>query len=378
MVQKVSVEQKQNSSKRQKLLIVAGATATGKSSLAIELAKKFNGEIISCDSAQIYQGLDVGTAKLSKEDMQGVEHHLMSFVPPTEQFSVSEFKMIAEQKIAEISSRGKLPILAGGTGLYIEAILNNYNFENALVDQEYRNKLQEILKEQNGKQKLYQMLCQKNIEKAKKIDMNNTRRVIRALEIEFMHQKAEEQNEQNQIAGKDKSLDNSGLINLKIKRKPLIFNKGMLSYDVKVRNVNTNEYSKEKLKNKDNLVFKNRPSKYDSFFCVIVEDRQTLYNRINARAQKMQSEGLYNEVCSLLNKGINFTHQSMSAIGYKEWQPLFQGQKSINDVIEQIKQNSRRYAKRQITWFKHRKGVREYALKDKQRLVCDIENWINS
>lgn len=271
-------------------IIVVGPTACGKSDYAIELAKKYNGEIINADSQQIYKDLCIGTAKPTIEEMQNIPHHLFDFVDTNKEFSVAEYKPLCEKCISEIKSRGKMPIIVGGTGFYVQSILYDYSYGNAAKDSSVRDKYQKLL-EKYGNEYLYNLL--KNIDetRANSLHPNDTKRVIRALEI------AE-----------------SG--------------------------------------NLPSMVTKSK-SKLNAYVIFLNMDRDKLYSRINERVDKMIDLGLENEVKSILNSGATFENQCMKAIGYKEWKPYFAGKATLEDTIELIKKNTRNYAKRQITWFKN-------------------------
>lgn len=295
-----------------KLLIIAGATCTGKSSLAVECAKKYNGEIISCDSMQIYKGCDIGTAKITTNEQQGIVHHMLSIVSPKEEFSVSEYVDRVKFIIQEIESKGKLPIIVGGTGLYIQALLNNYNFcnteKNELIREKYNNILQE-----KGKDYLFKLLCDKDSEKAKKINKNDTKRIIRSLEI---------------------------------------------------------------LENNQKMI-KESECLYDYLFIVLNFDRGKLYEKINHRVEDMINSGLEAEVEGLLSSGISFNNQCMQSIGYKEWAPYFKGEIDKSELIENIKKNTRHYAKRQVTWFRHRENAKIFDIETQQdKIFEEIECWL--
>ena len=305
----------QKSSLKPKLLIIAGPTCSGKSQLSINLAKKYNGEIISCDSMQIYKGCNIATAKIKSDEMQGVKHYMLDVVNPTEKFSVSEYKVMAEKCINDVLKMGKLPILVGGTGLYIEAIIKDFNFKNVGKSEIIRKKYQDFL-QNHTKEELFDILKQKNIDMANKIDCNNVKRVIRALEVIE------------------------------------------LGYDG---------------------IEENRQSKYDYLYCVLNRDRIKLYQAINNRVDVMVNNGVVDEVQSLLSNGVTFENQCMQSIGYKEWQNYLQGSEDKSIVIEKIKQNTRRYAKRQLTWFKHRDNVVFYDVDSKEdmaQLEKNISSWL--
>lgn len=276
-----------------KILIITGATATGKTAFAIECAKELNGEIISCDSMQIYRLLDIGTAKPTLEEQSAVPHHLIDVVDAGDEFSVQQFVTLASKKIEEIESRGKLPIIVGGTGLYIRSLIYPYSFCSSKKDEKIRDELNKILDEKGGDY-LYSMLENVDMESAKKIHKNDTKRVIRALEI-------------FKTTGKKKS-----------------------------------EQTIEEVK-----------PRYDYALVALTMPREKLYERINKRVDLMFEIGLENEISNLLKNGVvNKNSQSMSAIGYKEFFDYFEGKKSIDETRELIKKNSRNYAKRQETFIR--------------------------
>lgn len=281
---------------KQKVVVVAGPTASGKTKLGIHLAKEFNGEIISADSMQIYKGFSVLSAKPTAEEQEGIPHHLIDFLPVTHTFSVADFVSLARQKIEEISKRNKLPMIVGGTGLYIDALLNNFDFEEGDRDDQIRqNLLQEAQKSENPKEYLFSLLQQKDPEYAKRVHPNNEVRVIRALEV----------------------MAQTGMT--------------MTQYQEKV-------IQKEQ--------------KYESLKIYLTfSDREKLYNRINTRVDNMVGAGLIDEAKQVYESSeINQT--AKAAIGYKELIPFFEGQASLDDALELLKQNTRRYAKRQLTWFR--------------------------
>lgn len=276
------------------LLIIAGPTAVGKSDLSVDLAKKLNGEIISVDSMQIYKYMDIGSAKISKEEMGGIPHYLIDFVDPSKEFSVAEFKELATEKIKDIQSRGKLPILVGGTGLYINSIICNMNFAESDKDEEYREELEKIANE-HGNEYLHEMLKDIDLESYNSIHFNNRKRVIRALET------------------------------YKLTGKP---------------------FSSFKAKNS---IYE---TLYNIYYYVLNMDRAKLYERINKRVDIMFEKGLLEEVKNLKAMGLTDDMQSMKGIGYKEVLYYLDGKISLEQCIEMIKQGSRNYAKRQLTWFR--------------------------
>lgn len=274
------------------ILILTGPTAVGKTDLSIELAKKLNGEIISADSMQIYKYMDIGSAKVTKDEMQGIVHHLIDFLEPDEEFSVSEFKKMAEACIDDIHSRGKLPIIIGGTGLYLNSLLYDMEFANVNSDPKIRKELEDLHRE-HGNEYMHELLRSLSVEAADRIHPNNVVRVIRAIEICKLG--------------------------------------GQIS-----------DFSTDLREN----------TKYLPTIIVLNRDRKVLYDRINLRVDIMMKKGLLEEVENLYKMGFTKNLTSMKAIGYKEVIDYFDGSVSLEQAIDQIKQGSRRYAKRQITWFK--------------------------
>ncbi|WP_251549217.1 tRNA (adenosine(37)-N6)-dimethylallyltransferase MiaA [Neobacillus muris] len=284
----------------QKLIVIIGPTAVGKTKLSIELAKRFNGEIISGDSMQIYRGMDIGTAKIKPDEMEGIPHHLIDIKEPNESFSAAEFQQLVRAKITEIAEKGKLPIIVGGTGLYIQSVIYDYQFPDVTGDQEFRSRLEEKAKE-IGNEALHQQLKEIDPESAAKIHPNNVRRVIRALEIHYLS------------GGKDTQIENAQAGQLE-----LLYNAAMIG---------------------------------------LTMDREKLYERINARVELMLSEGLLEEVINLYEQGLRGC-QSIQAIGYKEIYEYLDGHVSFDEAVSNLKQNSRRYAKRQLTWFRNKMKVK--------------------
>lgn len=279
---------------KEKVLVIAGPTAVGKTDLSIKLAKELNGEIISTDSMQIYKYMDIGSAKITKEEMCGVPHHMIDVVDPSTPFSVADYKEMAQKCIDDIISRGKLPILTGGTGLYINALTCNMHFTEAENDLKYRSELEELA-EKHGNEYIHNMLKDIDPISYKEIHYNNRKRVIRALEV------------------------------YKLTKKPFSsFNAGEEFY--------------------------NGP--YDVTYYVLNMDREKLYNRINLRVDMMMDKGLLEECIKLKEMGYNSSVQSMQGIGYKEIFYYLENKISLNEAVEMIKQGSRNYAKRQLTWFR--------------------------
>ncbi|WP_404358825.1 tRNA (adenosine(37)-N6)-dimethylallyltransferase MiaA [Cytobacillus firmus] len=291
-------------SEKEKLAVLIGPTAVGKTKLSILLAKRFNAEIISGDSMQIYKRMDIGTAKIKEEEMEGIPHHLIDIKNPEESFSAAEFQELVRSKITEITSRGKLPIIVGGTGLYIQSVIYDYQFSDAPSDEEFRKILEERA-DREGNNVIYEELLEIDPGSAEKIHPNNIRRVIRALEIYHCTGKTMSQYQEKQ---------NPELL-------------------------------------------------YDIALIGLTMDRETLYDRINQRVDIMMQEGLLEEVRSLYDNGL-MDCQSIQAIGYKELYDYFNGRVSFEDAVENLKQNSRRYAKRQLTWFRNKMNVEWFDMSD--------------
>lgn len=276
------------------LFILAGPTAVGKTEISIKLAQKLNGEIISADSMQIYKCMDVGSAKISFEEMRGVPHHLIDIIEPSEEFSVAEFKERAESAIEDISNKNKLPMLVGGTGFYINSLIYNYSFARTNKDEEYRDYLTK-LSDEKGNEYVHNLLKDIDEESYNKLYPNDLKRVIRALEV------------------------------YKVSGKPM-----------------------SEFKAEQNVL----DIPYNVHYFVLNMDRQKLYNRINQRVDIMFENNLIDEVIKLKEMGYNSNMQSMKGIGYKEVLYYLNGEISLNEAIEMIKQGSRNYAKRQLTWFR--------------------------
>lgn len=286
-----------------KIIVVAGPTASGKTSLGIEIAKAVNGEIISADSMQVYKGMSIATAAPTAEEMQSIKHHLVEFLNQDEGYSVSDFCDAARGIISDISSRGKTPVIVGGTGLFIDSLADNVKFTQAQADFELRGKLL-----QKSADELYEMLLNIDEEAALKIHKNNKSRVVRALEIYY-------------TSGKTKSMQN--------------------------------EASKKE------------ESPYDVLYFVLAyKDRNILYERINRRVDMMLENGLADEAKRALVNSNSKT--SAQAIGHKELKPYFSGEISLDEAVENLKKETRHYAKRQITWFKRREAAEIIYMDDKQ------------
>lgn len=286
----------QENSLNNKIIIICGPTASGKTSLAVNLAKELNTEIISADSMLIYKGFDIGTAKPTTEEKQGIKHHLIDVVDGNSSFSVANYRDNALQVVNKLQKNGKIPIICGGTGFYINSILYDFSYGNSSSNTDIRQKYVDFLNI-NGCAALHDLLKEKDPLSAEKLHQNDTKRVIRALEI-------------YELSGIPKSSYND-----KVSPK---FDYIALSYDY---------------------------------------DRESLYNRINERVDKMLQCGLVDEVENLLKNGIDKNAQAMQGIGYKEVLKYLNGDVSYADTVEEIKRNSRRYAKRQITFFKRLDGL---------------------
>ncbi|SFC17421.1 tRNA (adenosine(37)-N6)-dimethylallyltransferase MiaA [Clostridium uliginosum] len=279
---------------KQKILVLGGPTAVGKTELSIKLGEILDGEIISADSMQIYKQMDIGSAKVTKEEMRDVKHHMIDIVSPEIQFSVADFKEMGEKSLADIISRSKLPMIVGGTGLYINALTCNVTFTESEKDDEYRRYLEELAQE-HGNNYIHDML--KSIDPISHNDIhpNNRKRVIRALEV-------------YKSTGKPFSSYNAG-----------------------------DDFYK---------------TDYDIFYYVLTMDREKLYTRINKRVDIMMAQGLVEECIELKKLGYTSNMQSMQGIGYKEILYYLEDKISLEESINLIKQGSRNYAKRQLTWFR--------------------------
>lgn len=278
-----------------KVIAIVGPTAVGKTALAIKLAKELDGEIISCDSMQIYKGMNIGTAKPTKEEMAEVKHHLIDIKEPNEEFSCADYAILAKACIEDIVSRGKTPIFCGGTGLYLDSVIEIGSFSSGFKDEEYRSMLEDLAYE-NGNEYVHDMLKTIDPKSAEEIHPNNLKRVIRALEIYHS-------------SGKTKT-----------------------EWD---------EKSKEQ-----------KPPYDATVIFLNCKDREVLKKRIDLRVDMMLSEGLFEEARDLYEKGLlKEEYTSYGAIGYKELIPFFEGIEPLNECIERLKISTRQYAKRQLTWF---------------------------
>ena len=296
-------------SEKPKVIVICGPTASGKTALSIELAKKINGEIISADSMQIYKDMSIGTAKPTVEEMQGIKHYLIDFVSPDERYSVAQYKQDAKKAIKEILEKGKTPIIVGGTGLYIDSLIYEIDYNDIKLDENYRKKLEKIA-EKEGLERLYQEAEKIDPDAMKKISQNDKKRIMRVLEI---------------------------------------------------------YHSTGKTKTQQELESRKNPVEYDYRIFAINWDREKLYQRINKRVDIMIEKGLIEEVNQILNKYKKFP-TAMQGLGYKEVVDYINGKYTIEEMIEKIKMETRRYAKRQLTWFR----------KNKQTIWIEGENDIQN
>lgn len=288
-----------NTEKKKPLIILTGPTAVGKTALSVKLAKVINGSIISADSMQVYRGMDIGSAKVTKEEMGGIKHYLIDVLEPDEEFHVVRFQQMAKEAMAEIYQEGKIPILTGGTGFYIQSVLYDIDFTSQQEDTAYRERLEQLAKEQ-GNEVLHGMLQEVDPVSAEKIHANNVKRVIRALEF----------------------YEKTG---------------------TPISEHNEKEAAKE--------------SPYVFCYFVLNDDRQRLYERIELRIDQMLEQGLVDEVRKLKEKGYHKEMVSMQGLGYKEILAWLDGEISYEEAVYILKRDTRHFAKRQLTWFRREKDV---------------------
>ena len=296
------------------ILIISGPTSAGKSEVAIGLAKRLNGEIVSADSMQVYRGMDIGTGKLSKREMQGIRHHLIDVMGPEEDFNVSKFRGLAISAIDDILSRGKLPIIVGGTGFYIKSLLYTKDEGDPGKDPEYKKKLRERA-DREGLPALYEELRSVDERSCARINKNDRSRIIRALEY-------------NHATG--------------------------LRYSDYCDSVTSDE------------------PRYDARFFVLECDRSILYSRMDERVDRMISDGLVEEVRRLNDSGADRNRTSMNGIGYKEVLSYLSGDITLEEAVRQIKSNTHHYAVRQSTWFRNQKGSVIIDCSDTDKAVDEI------
>lgn len=284
---------------KKKLIVVAGPTASGKSALAVSLCQKLRGSVISCDSMQVYKGLDIGSAKIRPEEMGGVRHYLIDVAELEDPFYVARFQALANEALADIYSRGEMPVLCGGTGFYINSVLYDTDFSDEGEDEALRQKLSDFARER-GNHALHEKLKDIDPVSYETIHENNVKRVIRAIEY-YEH------------TGETISAHN--------------------------------EAEKQKC------------SPYDFVFFFLTDDREKLYERIDRRVDTMVSAGLYDEVKRLYNRGLRQNDISMQGISYRQFMDCIEGKATFEETVEKIKLESRHYAKRQLTWFRRQEGA---------------------
>ncbi|MCQ2545990.1 MAG: tRNA (adenosine(37)-N6)-dimethylallyltransferase MiaA [Clostridia bacterium] len=276
-----------------RILVIAGPTAVGKTEYAIKAAQEFDGEIVSCDSMQLYKYMDIGSAKPTEEERNQAVHHLVDFVDPRDEFSVARYQELALEAIDDIISRGKLPVISGGTGLYLNSILYDMDFGESPKNEEFRSELERIA-EDRGCLVLHEMLAERDPDAAEAIHPNNTKKIIRALE--------------RLQDGEEFIRPFSGI--------------------------------------------SDENCRYDAVLVCLTRDRNELYERINERVDKLVDSGLFDEVNGLMDMGLTADDISMKGIGYKEIIDFLNGQGTIEETVDLIKKNTRHYAKRQLTWFR--------------------------
>ncbi len=298
------------------VIVVAGPTASGKTDLAIDIANAVGGEIVSADSMQIYKYMDIGTAKPTKEERKKCPHYLIDFVDPRVEFSVADYVGVAHARIEDIVSRGKIPVMCGGTGLYINSVIDDVEFGEYENDMKLREELREIA-EKDGGEKLIEMLREFDPVSAERLHPNNLKRVIRAIEF------------------------------------------------FRISGVPISEHQEET---------KKKESRYEPIMFLIDRPREELYERINRRVDVMIETGLVDEVKSLLNKGFTRDLNSMQGIGYKEIIAYLEGEIPLEEAIDRVKQNSRHYAKRQLTWFRRDERIIKLNYENAFNEALDIIN----
>ena len=302
-----------------KVIVICGPTASGKTALSIELAKQINGEIVSADSMQIYKDMDIGSAKPTKEEMQGIKHYLLDFVSPRDRYSVADYKKEATSAMEEIIKKGKTPIIVGGTGLYIDSLIYNIDYPEIEFDEEYRKHLEKRV-EQEGLQALYEEAMKIDEEAMKRISPKDQKRILRVLEV--YHQTGKTKTEQ-EIESRKKEVP------------------------------------------------------YDYYVFALTMDRKILYDRINQRVDIMVQQGLIEEVQNIIKKYKEYP-TAMQALGYKEVKEYLEGKTAKEEAIEKVKQETRRYAKRQLTWFrKNKQTIWLDAMNQKQENIKRILEEMN-
>ena len=309
-------------SRKKSCIVIAGPTAAGKTGISVKLAHLLNGSVISADSMQVYKGMDIGSAKITEEEKEGVPHYLIDELDPKEEFHVVRFQQMAKQAMEEIWAQGRIPIIAGGTGFYIQALIKDIDFTETGHVTDLREKYESIARDK-GTEALHELLKEKDPEAALQIHPNNIKRVIRALEF------AEE-------TGSEISRHN---LEQRVKESPYLY----------------------------------------AYF-VVTDDRQVLYERINRRVDRMMEAGLLDEVTRLYKSGLEEDDVSMKGIGYREFFPYFRGEITLEECVEKIKLDTRHFAKRQLTWFKREKDAvwfdrRDYGNNDDKIAEAMAEKW---
>ena len=299
---------------RKPLIILAGPTAVGKTSLSIRLAKETGGEIISADSMQVYRHMDIGSAKITKEEMEGVPHYLVDVLEPEEEFNVVRFQQMAKEAAERIWEKGKIPLVVGGTGFYIQALLYDIDFTENDGDESYRRQLEQKASDEEGASELYEMLKAVDLKAAQEIHPRNIKRIVRALE--FYHQTGKKISEHN-------------------------------------------ETQRQKM------------SPYNYAYFVLTDERGRLYERIDRRVDLMMEQGLLDEVRYLKKRGVRKDSTAMQGLGYKELYAYLEGEYPLDEAVRIIKRDTRHFAKRQLTWFKRERDV---IWADKSVIGQDEEN----
>lgn len=298
---------------KKKIILIGGSTGVGKTKLSLRCCDEFDGYLISCDSMQIYKDMDIGTAKVSKQDQKKYPHALIDIIYPNQEFSVSDYVNLAKTEIEKAFSAGKIPILVGGTGLYMKSLLFPFSFSKTIKDEERREYYKNLAKEK-GNDFVYEILMQKAPDRAKLLHPNDLKRVVRSLEI----------------------VESGG------------------------------NFDEDKLE-----------SEYDYCLLVLSCERQVLYDRINKRVDQMFADGLENEVKNVIEKyNLTKDSQSMKAIGYREFFDYFEKKQTIEEVKEKIKQDSRNYAKRQITWFKTMPNAEFVSIENIEDIICKLKDFL--
>lgn len=285
---------------RKPLIILAGPTAVGKTSLSIRLAKETGGEIISADSMQVYRHMDIGSAKITKEEMEGVPHYLVDVLEPEEEFNVVRFQQMAKEAAERIWKKGKIPLVVGGTGFYIQALLYDIDFTENDGDESYRRQLERKASDEEGASELYEMLKTVDPKAAQEIHPRNIKRILRALE--FYHQTGKKISEHNETQ-------------------------------------------------------RQKESPYNYAYFVLTDERSRLYERIDRRVDLMMEQGLLDEVRYLKERGVRKDSTAMQGLGYKELYAYLEGEYPLDEAVRIIKRDTRHFAKRQLTWFKRERDV---------------------